>query len=152
MNPQLAREWYEQYHTGIYRFALSLLRNPQQAEDVLQETFVKLLAGKFSFPTPGKEKAWLFKVARNLCMDILRKRIQELELPPAIAAPPGENWEFLELISPLSQEEQMIVSLRFIGGFSHKEIAGITGTTVHAAKKRYERAIHKLREEMEVTP
>lgn len=149
MNPQLAREWYEQYHTGIYRFALSLLRNPQQAEDVLQETFVKLLAGKFSFPTPGKEKAWLFKVARNLCMDILRKRIQELELPPAIAAPAGENWEFLELISPLSQEEQMIVSLRFIGGFSHKEIAGITGTTVHAAKKRYERAIHKLREEME---
>lgn len=152
MNPQLAREWYEQYHTGIYRFALSLLRSPQQAEDVLQETFVKLLAGKFSCPTQGKEKAWLFKVARNLCMDILRKRVQELELPPAIAAPPGENWEFLELISPLSQEEQMIVSLRFIGGFSHKEIAGITGTTVHAAKKRYERAIHKLREEMEVTP
>ena len=151
MNPQLAHEWYEQYHVGIFRFALSLLRNPQQAEDVLQETFVKLLTGKFSSPTPGKEKAWLYKVARNLCMDILRKRVQELELPPEIAAPAGENWEFLELISPLSQDEQMIVSLKFIGGFSHKEIAKITGTTVHAAKKRYERAIQKLRKEMEVT-
>ena len=152
MNPQLVREWYETYHTGIYRFALSILKSPQQAEDVLQETFVKLLTGKFSCPTPGKEKTWLYKVARNLCMDILRKRVMELELPPVIAAPAGENWEFLELISPLTQEEQMLVSLRFIGGFTHKEIAKITGTTVHAAKKRYERAIQKLREEMEVAP
>lgn len=150
MNPQLVYEWYEAHRIGLYRFALSLLRSPEQAEDVLQETFVKLLTGKFSSPTPGKEKAWLYKVARNMCMDILRKRIQELELPPELAAPAGENWEFLELISPLSQDEQMIVSLKFIGGFTHKEIAKITGITVHAAKKRYERAIQKLREEMEV--
>lgn len=151
MNPQLAHQWYEQYRVDIYRFALSILRSPDQAEDVLQETFVKLLSGKFSAPAPGKEKAWLFKVARNLCMDILRKRIRELELTPEIAAPAGENWEFMELISPLSQEERMLISLKFIGGFTHREIAKITGTTVHAAKKRYERAIGKLREEMEVT-
>ena len=151
MNPQLVQAWYESYRVGIYRFALSILRDTQQAEDVLQETFVKLICGKFSCPTPGKEKAWLFRVARNLCFDILRKRVQELELPPAIAAPEGENWEFIELISPLTQTEQEILSLRFIGGFTHKEIAKITGTTVHAAKKRYERAIQKLRAEMEVT-
>lgn len=151
MNPELAYEWYEIHRTDLYRFALSILRSPQQAEDVLQETFLKLLSGKCITPTPGKEKAWLFKVARNLCFDILRTRIRELELPPAIAAPAGENWEFLELISPLNQSEQEIVSLKFIGGFTHKEIAKITGTTVHAAKKRYERAIQKLREEMEVT-
>lgn len=149
MNPEIVHEWYEEYRVGIYRFALSILRSPQQAEDVLQDTFVRLLHGKFSSPMPGKEKAWLFRVARNLCFDILRKRVQELELPPAIAAPEGQNWEFVELISPLSQSEQEIVSLKFIGGFTHKEIAKITGTTVHAAKKRYERAIQKLREEME---
>ena len=152
MNPQLAREWYERYRVDIYRFALSLLRSPQQAEDVLQETFVKLLTGKFTCPTPGKEKAWLFKVAKNLCMDILRKRFQALELPPDTAAPAGENWEFIELVSPLTPSEQEILSLKFIGGFTHKEIARITGTTVHAAKKRYERAIQKLRKEMEVAP
>ena len=151
MNPQLIQSLYEEYHTGIYRFALSLLRDPQQAEDVLQETFVKLLNGKLHTPTPGKEKAWLFRVARNLCLDILRKRIRDLELPPVIAAPQGENWEFIDLISPLPQSEQEILSLKFIGGFTHGEIAKITGTTLHAAKKRYERAIQKLREEMEVS-
>ena len=152
MNPQLIQQWYESYRVGLYRFALSILRDRQQAEDVLQETFVKLLCGKFSCPTPGREKAWLFKVARNLCLDILRKRTQELERMPEAAAPEGENWAFIELISPLSQSEQELLSLKFIGGFTHKEIAKITGTTVHASKKRYERAIQKLREEMEVTP
>lgn len=150
MNPQLVQQWYETYGTAIFRFALSLLRSRQQAEDVLQETFVKLLKGKLSCPTPGKEKAWLFKVARNLCFDILRQRVRELELTPELAAPAGENWDFLELISPLTQSEQEILSLKFIGGFSHREIAKIVGTTVHAEKKRYERAIQKLREEMEV--
>lgn len=55
------------------------------------------------------------------------------------------------MISPLTKSEQEIISLKFIGGFSHKEIAHITGTTVAAAKKRYERAIKKLRAEMEVS-
>jgi RNA polymerase sigma factor (sigma-70 family) len=84
-------------------------------------------------------------------MDILRQRSREAELPTELTAPAAESWEFLELISPLSKSEQELVSFRFIGGFSHEEIARITGTTVHAAKKRYERAIQKLRTEMEVT-
>lgn len=150
MNHALVYSWYEQYRTGIYRFALSILRDPQMAEDVLQETFVRLISG-IGWPDEGKEKAWLFRVARNLCFDILRKRIREMEAPPVIAAPPDQNWEFLELISPLTETEKEIVSLKFIGGFSHKEIAKITGTTVHATKKRYERAIQKLRGEMEVS-
>ena len=152
MSPQLIQMWYEAYRTGIYRFALSLLRDPQQAEDVLQETFVKLLTGKFHAPIPGKEKAWLFRVARNLCLDILRKRETERTLSPEIAPPPGENWDFIELISPLTPSEQEILSLKFIGGLTHKEIAKVTGITVHASKKRYERAIQRLRDEMEVTP
>lgn len=150
MNHALVYSWYEQYRTGIYRFALSILRDPQMAEDVLQETFVRLISG-IGWPDEGKEKAWLFRVARNLCFDILRKRIREMEATPVIAAPPDQNWEFLELISPLTETEKEIVSLKFIGGFSHKEIARITGTTVHATKKRYERAIQKLRGEMEVS-
>ena len=55
------------------------------------------------------------------------------------------------LVLLLTKSEQEIISLKFIGGFSHKEIAHITGTTVAAAKKRYERAIKKLRAEMEVS-
>lgn len=148
MNSQVHR-WYREYGPGIYRFALSILRDPQLAEDVLQETFLRLLSKKI-LPDPGKERPWLYKVARNLCYDHLRKRNQEPSAP--ISPPPEENWEFILMLESLPETERQILALRFIGGFTHKEIAGILGLTVHGAKKRYERAIRKLRKELEGLP
>ena len=148
MNPELIHQWFETYKTGIYRFALSILKDPQLAEDVLQETFLRLLHGN-RIPLPGKEQAFLYKIARNLCYDILRKRKHETEeVAHASAAP--ERWEFMELIEPLSQKDREIVSLKILGGLTHAEIAAVIGTTTAGAKKRYERAIQKLRTEMEV--
>lgn len=149
MNHPFVYSWYEQYKTGIFRFALSILKDPQLAEDVLQETFLRILSGKGN-PDPGKEQAWLYRVARNICYDILRKRKHESAESSAAPAPENNQWEFLELIAPLSPKEQEIVSLKIIGGLTHKEIAKVMGLTTGGAKKRYERAIRKLREEMEV--
>ena len=148
MNPALVYELYEQYKTGIFRFALSILKETQLAEDVLQETFLRLLSGKVS-PAPGKEQAYLYRMARNICYDILRKRKRETEESQNQPAP-ADSWEFLELIAPLSPKEQEIISLKIIGGLTHAEIAKVIGTTTAGAKKRYERAIEKLRTEMEV--
>ncbi len=149
MNHPFVYSWYEQYKTGIFRFALSILKDPQLAEDVLQETFLRILSGKGN-PDPGKEQAWLYRVARNICYDTLRKRKRETEESPNTPAPAQSNWEYLELIAPLSAREQEIVSLKILGGLTHREIARVLGTTTAGAKKRYERAIEKLREEMEV--
>lgn len=149
MHP-FAHQWYEQYKVGIYRFSLSILKDPQLAEDVLQETFLRILSGKGN-PDPGKEQAWLYRVARNICYDILRKRKRETEEAINTPGPTGNQWEFLELIAPLSPVEQEIVSLKIIGGLAHKEIAKVMGITTAGAKKRYERAIAKLRKEMEVS-
>jgi len=146
INNQIQR-WYEQYKTGIYRYILSITHDPQLAEDVLQDTFVQLLVGGIRFE-PGKEQAWLYKVARNKCFDALKKHKKQEELQTPVSAIADQNWEFIELISSLTVLEQEIVSLKIIGGFSHKEIAKIIGTTVAATKKRYERAIHELRDEM----
>ena len=148
MNPGLVYELYEQHKTGIFRFALSILKEPQLAEDVLQETFLRLLSGRGN-PSPGKEPAFLYRMARNICYDILRMRKRETEERPNLPAP-EDNWEFINLIAPLSPKEQEIVSLKIIGGLTHAEIAKVIGTTTAGAKKRYERAIHKLRTEMEV--
>lgn len=146
MENQLVRQWYEQYKTGIYRYLLTMTRDPALSEDVLQDTFVKVLT-QGARCQPGKEQAWLYRVARNRCLDLLRRQRNQ----PQVTLRDREEgcWEFVELIAPLSQRDREIVSLKIIGGFSHREIAGITGTTVAAAKKRYERAIQTLREEME---
>lgn len=150
MDENLVYSWYEQYKNGIFRYILPMTHDPHLAEDVLQDTFVQLLISNVRL-APGKEPAWLYKVARNRCLDILKKNREHNELPPDIPAEPDWNRTFIEMISPLTKQEQEIISLKFIGGFSHKGIADITGMTVAAAKKRYERAIKKLRAEMEVS-
>lgn len=142
-------EWYERYKTGIYRYILSITKDPQLAEDVLQDTFVQLLSDGICFE-PGKEQAWLYKVARNKCFNLLKRQRKQQELKMPVSAETQPQWEFLMMISSLSPLEQEIVSLKIVGGFSHKEIAGIIGSTVAATKKQYERALQKLRNEKEV--
>lgn len=144
MRQERIYDWYERYKTGIYRYALSILRDHHLAEDVLQETFVKLLSGT-DMIRPNKEQAWLYKVAHNLCYDILRKRNWETGELQEITG--REEYRYLELIASLDRTEQEIVTLKIVGGLNHQEIAKVMRLSVHASKKRYERAIQKLREE-----
>lgn len=146
MSIELVRNLYEQHRAGIYRFSLSILKNPAMAEDVLQETFARLLQKDHLQFDPGKEATWLYRVARNLCYDHLRK--QKKELPGEFEAPVADSLEYIELVAPLSKTEQEIVSLKILGKLSHAEIAAVMHLTVHGTKKRYERAIHKLRSQM----
>lgn len=143
------QNWYEQYKTGIYRYIFSITHDTQLAEDVLQDTFVQLLVSGICFG-PGKEQAWLYKVARNKCFDILKKQKTTHEPSMPFSNSTDQKWEYMELISSLTTIEQEMVTLKIIGGFTHKEIAKITGSSVAAVKKRYERAIRKLRDGMEV--
>ena len=72
MDENLVYSWYEQYKNGIFRYILSMTHDPHLAEDVLQDTFVQLLISNVHLAA-GKEQAWLYKVARNRCLDILKK-------------------------------------------------------------------------------
>lgn len=146
MDIRQIQSWYEAYRTGIYRFALSILKEPAAAEDVLQETFLRLLQGEGFRFEPGKERAWLYRVARNICYDHLRKAGKEQ--PEVTVAAASGSFEFMELIAPLSPIEQEILSLKILGNLTHGEIASVLRLTVHGTKKRYERAIHKLRLQM----
>lgn len=150
MNSSQIHNWYEQYKTGIFRYILSITHDPHLAEDILQDTFVQLIVGGIRFD-PGKEQAWLYKVARNKCFDVLKRNKKQQEISVSAPYVEDQHWDFIELISPLPAIEQEIVTLKIISGFSHKEISKIVGLTVAGTKKRYERAIHKLRDEMEVS-
>lgn len=150
MNSSQIHNWYEQYKTGIFRYVLSITHDPHLAEDILQDTFVQLIVGGIRFD-PGKEQAWLYKVARNMCFDVLRRNKKQQEISVSAPYVEDQKWDFIELISPLPAIEQEIVTLKIISGLSHKEISKIVGLTVAGTKKRYERAIQKLRVEMEVS-
>ena len=144
MDRALIYSWYEQYKNGIFRYALSIIKDPCVAEDILHDTFVKLLSGGVRC-APGKEQAWLYRIARNLCYDHLRKAKHEqtYKEPPSSFS---NRLEYIELIAPLSPTEQEIVTLKIVGGLTHKEIGSVLGITPGAAQKRYERAIATLRD------
>lgn len=144
MNETLVFRWYEQYKNGIFRYALSILKDVQLAEDVLQDTFLRLLSGR-GFPDPGKERAWLYTVARNLCFDYLRKHRKERPEDEDIYH--EGRYAYIDLISTLSTQEKEIVTLRIVGDLTHKEIGAVLGISSRAAQKRYERAIARLRKE-----
>ena len=147
MDPKLAETLYTQHSPGLYRYALSILKRPALAEDVLQDTFLRPLTRCPLTLTPEKAPAWLYRVARNLCYDILRSQTQAIEEPTPIV--PG-GYAYLDLISPLTPAEQELVTLRIVGRLTHKETAKVLGITPASAQKRYDRAIQKLRETEEL--
>ena len=146
MDRTLVFGWYEQYKNGIYRYALSILRDAHLAEDVLQDTFVRALSEERL--DPDKAQAWLYRVARNLCYDHFRRHERAL-LHTQTPASTEETYTYIEMIASLSQREQEIVTLKIVGGLTHREIGAVLGITAKAAQKRYERAIAALRAQEE---
>lgn len=135
---------YEQHKNGIFRYILSITKNAHLAEDILQDTFMKLLSGGVRI-APGKEQAWLYRVARNLCYDHLRRAKRELQQSDPFVQT-EQHFAYIDLIASLSPMEQEIVTLKIVGGLSHKEVGAVLHITAGAAQKRYERAIAALRE------
>ena len=144
MNRQIILKWYEEYKIGLYRFALSILKDEASAEDVLQEVFLRMMMGKY-WPQPGKERAYLYRCVRNECYDELRQR-KRVDADDKEAVDPSDQYLYLHLITPLKEKDREIVTLKVIGGLTNREIGRIIGLTEQAVKKRYQRAIEKLRE------
>ena len=147
MNKTLVYTWYEQYKTGIYRYALSILKDPNGAEDVLQETFLRLLSGKYVV-REEKIQAWLYRVARNYCYDLLRKREREQDLPPELSVHEGQ-FAYIERIAVLDITDREIVTMKVLSGMTCREIGNVMRMTASSVQKRYERAIAALRKQEE---
>lgn len=142
-------KYYLKHKNDIFRFVLSIVKDIHLAEDITQESFLKLFENQNTIKDFSKIKSWLFTTARNLSITSLNK-MGRLELNcQDISGNEGNNCqslEYLDLISPLSEDEQQLVSLRIIGKFKWKEIAEILDCSEETIKKRYQRALHKLKD------
>lgn len=129
------------YRDDVYRMALSYTKNRQDAEDVSQTVFLKLMQQE---PLePGKEKAWLLRVTANECRSLLRsawwKKTAPLEDAALTAGEFGGN-EVLRAVMALKPKYRVVVYLHYYEGFSAKEIAGILKISVSAVTTRLSRA------------
>lgn len=142
---------YEKLKKPLFLFALSILGDYAAAEDAVQDTFVALMNHAGQYRRGTNARAWLFTIARNHCLNELKKRRSEpLDEQKPDGAPGPEDVassaaNFLRLLAPLDEMERQLLALRFSGGLNHRQAAEVLGVTPAAARKRYARAIQKLR-------
>ncbi len=147
-------ELYRRTRAAVYGLALSYLKNGAEAEDVAQDTFVKVWAAAPSYRPQGKPMAWLLTIARNLALGRLRTaaRIQDLS---------DAQWSAFSIESDtltaddrtvlgaalgrLSDEERHIVVLHAVCGLKHREIAQFLDLALPTVLSKYHRSLKKLK-------
>ena len=144
-----AREAVEKYGDMLYRISLLILKNTADAEDAVQETFIKYFTKAPEFTDAEHEKAWLITVATNRCRDMLRYRTrhetESEELLNTYAVEKSDSG-ILEALMELSDKYRIIMVLFYVEQYKIDEIADITGVSVSAVKMRLSRG-RKLLEE-----
>ena len=143
----------EKYSDLIYRTNFLILRNSHDAEDVMQETFIKYMRTDVEFRDEEHKKAWLLKVSQNKCKDMLRFHKVHAYIPYEEIQEHIVSHDFLDVedieevldIAKLSYKYKSVILIYYIEGYSVKETADILGITESAAKSRLKRAREKLK-------
>ena len=145
-------ELYRAFETPVYNLARRILRSPEDAEDVLQETFLELLRSIKSYRGEGQLWAWIRRIASSKAlMRIRRDRVRaEEEFDEELAsgaAPVGVPLQIdLErAFEQLSATARAVVWLHDVEGYTHEEIAEMMGKTVSFSKSQLARAHARLR-------
>ena len=142
---------YERTHGAIYGFALSLVRRPSDAEDILQETFLRVYAAAERYRPEGKPMAWMMTIAKNLSRMRLRDAKRTSDLPEEeweryLSSKPGVSTEALR---QLSDAERQTVMLHAVAGLRHRESAVLLEMPLATVLSKYARAVKKLKQAME---
>ncbi|MBQ4583218.1 MAG: RNA polymerase sigma factor [Oscillospiraceae bacterium] len=138
---------YRHNAVKVYRYLLSLGCPDYDAEDVVQETFVKALIHIDSFRGECELSVWLCRIARNIWMNHLKKkRREDGQLTELLAAPRDDCGEWLDLIGRLEEPYRSVFRRRALGGYDYGELAAEYGKSESWARVTYHRARMKLRQ------
>lgn len=174
-DPQALESLFETYADRLYRLALGLLGDPFEAEDIVQEAFLKVITRIEGFQERSNLGTWLYRVAYNASIDRLRLRREsplpedDPDLDDSLPMPEvlsewhtpwhtpeshligGESLEYLDAaIQTLPESLRSVFVLRDIDELSTRETAEVLGITENTVKVRLHRARLALRERLSV--
>ena len=133
---------YDAWADDVYRLAYSFLLNPADAQDAVQEVFLRLLQ-KNCTPLPGRERALLARITANYCKDCLRRarrRPDPAEQEPAAPDTTPGRLELRAALQALSPGYRAVVHLYYYAGYTPQEIAAALGLTRSGVYMRLTRA------------
>jgi len=145
-----AKGIFDRHHLSVFRFFRRLSGDASLAEDLTQEVFLRVIRNIRRYREEGREKAWVFRIARNLWLNHLRDAKPtvakaENPLPARVSAKQVLSTSLDQAISRLSAADRECFLLREIGGFGYREIADLTGITPDGVRSRIHRARCALR-------
>ena len=148
---QSLEELIEAYQKSLYAAAFNICRNTDDANDVVQDTFIQYYTTKKQFQDEEHLKAWLLRVAVNRAKDITRSfwrrnKISIEEYAEEIPFENQEDRELFEAVMKLPEKYRDVIHLYYYEELSVKEIAGILGASQGSVKMRLSRGRSFLRD------
>lgn len=144
---------YELTNRDVYGFALSILKDPHEAQDVMQDCYLQICSAADRYDDRGKPMAWILTVTRNLCLKRLRANAKCVSVPE-------EEWDrfaqddetdsvenrmvLAQCMQLLDDTERQIVVLHAVSAWKHREIAALLKLPLPTVLSKYNRAIKKL--------
>ena len=153
-DPAAFEALYDRYEAQLFGLCLRLLGSRAEAEDALQEAFVKVVDRRDSFEPKGRFRSWIYTIVRFTCMDRLRVAKTERQflerLDASDRAEPHESemlarTDVNRLLMGLPIDQREVLVLHRLHGFSQAEIAAMLGGTEAGVRQKSYRALKALR-------
>ncbi len=156
------RQLYERYKVPMYRLCLRYAGSAAEAEDLLQEGFIRVFSDLPQFRGEGALGGWIRQVVLRTALQYVRKRMKQApwvaedQIPdgPAQDAFPEEDWDarhVVQLLRQLPEGYRTVFNMYVLEGYSHKEIAEILGISESTSKTQLFKAKAQLRRQLEKT-
>jgi len=141
----------------VYYTILSVMKDSNISEDLMQETYLKALEKIHSYKPKASFVAWITTIARNLAYNEYNRRKRELKINPtenefifgSVESTSENELIVKELLEKLNDTEREIVILHVIGDLKHKEIAKLLGIPLGTVTWKYNQSIKKLKSDIE---
>lgn len=145
-------EVYYRHVDTVYRVCYSFMKNKSDTEDMVQETFLRLVRSGIGFVSEEHEKAWLIVTASNLCRDTLKKwwrKTENIDDPAlGLQQPPFEIDEVLSAILTLPADQKTAIYMYYYEGYSTAEIAAYLHCPQVTVRSRLSRARKNLKQKL----
>jgi len=145
--PEDFEAFVTKHENTLFRTALAVMRNVSDAEDIVQEAFLRAYEKAPEFNSEEHEKAWLIRITVNLCNSRLRSpwRKRKLPLLNSYPAREPEQHELLEQVMALKAKYRTVIHLFYYEGYSVKDISELTGKKEPTIRSHLTRARQKLK-------
>ena len=151
MNKKNVEKIVRKYADLVYRVALTMLKNKDDAEDVFQDVFMKICTENMSFMSEEHEKAWLIRVTKNKCLDFLKrscnKNKEELD-ENLVKEESNNNQHVVDEVMKLPEKYRIIIYLFYFEGYKINEMAQILDINESTIKSQLVKARELLKESL----